>query len=140
MCTCLFHLLLIIVYVPQRQDKVQDTFLKCSKARNIYLLNLAAANASMKKYYLQDISTLIDVSALVHTCACLVIRTEPKNYILLNVMIPPPLGPFRPPGPICSSSETLEHSVILDLKHRKYHLKYHVKGCLHDRTAPKLYS
>lgn len=85
MCTCLFHLLLIIVYVPQRQDKVQDIFLKCSKARNIYLLNLAAANACMKKYYLQDVSTLIDVSALVHTHVCLVIRTEPKTtfYLML---------------------------------------------------------
>lgn len=84
-CTCLFHLLLIIVYVPQRQDKVQDIFLKCSKARNIYLLNLAAANACMKKYYLQDVSTLIDVSALVHTHVCLVIRTDPKTtfYLML---------------------------------------------------------
>lgn len=37
--------------------------MKCSKARNEYLLNLAAANTSMKKYYLHDISALIDVSA-----------------------------------------------------------------------------
>lgn len=53
----------MIADVPQRQSKVQEIYLKCSKARNEYLLNLAAANASMKKYYLQDISTLIDVSA-----------------------------------------------------------------------------
>ena len=46
----------------QRQGKVQEIQVKCSKARNEYLLNLAAANASMNKYYLQDISTLIDVS------------------------------------------------------------------------------
>ncbi|XP_053174126.1 rho GTPase-activating protein 4a [Scomber japonicus] len=46
--------------IEKRQVKVQDIYLKCSKARNEYLLNLAAANASMDKYYLQDISTLID--------------------------------------------------------------------------------
>lgn len=40
---------------------MQETQLKCTKARNDYLLNLAAANAAMNKYYLQDISTLIDV-------------------------------------------------------------------------------
>ncbi|XP_041801153.1 rho GTPase-activating protein 4-like isoform X2 [Chelmon rostratus] len=46
--------------IEKRQGKVQDIYLKCSKARNDYLLNLAAANASMNKYYLHDISTLID--------------------------------------------------------------------------------
>ncbi|XP_061627894.1 rho GTPase-activating protein 4-like isoform X2 [Phyllopteryx taeniolatus] len=46
--------------IEKRQGKVQDIYLKCSKARNDYLLNLAAANASMKKYYLRDISTLMD--------------------------------------------------------------------------------
>ncbi|XP_070695772.1 rho GTPase-activating protein 4a isoform X2 [Pempheris klunzingeri] len=46
--------------IEKRQGKVQDIYLKCSKARNCYLLNLAAANASMNKYYLKDISTLID--------------------------------------------------------------------------------
>uniref|UniRef100_A0A672ZNL0 Rho GTPase-activating protein 4-like n=1 Tax=Sphaeramia orbicularis TaxID=375764 RepID=A0A672ZNL0_9TELE len=40
--------------------KAQETQLKCTKARNDYLLNLAAANAAMNKYYLQDVSTLID--------------------------------------------------------------------------------
>ncbi|XP_067383636.1 SLIT-ROBO Rho GTPase-activating protein 3-like [Channa argus] len=46
--------------IEKRQRKAQEIYLKCSKARNDYLLNLAAANASMNKYYLQDISTLID--------------------------------------------------------------------------------
>lgn len=46
--------------IEKRQIKVKDIYLKCSKARNDYLLNLSAANASMNKYYLQDISTLID--------------------------------------------------------------------------------
>uniref|UniRef100_A0A8C9RPY1 Rho GTPase activating protein 4 n=1 Tax=Scleropages formosus TaxID=113540 RepID=A0A8C9RPY1_SCLFO len=46
--------------LEKRQGKVQETQLKCTKARNDYLLNLAAANASMNKYYLEDICTLID--------------------------------------------------------------------------------
>ncbi|GAA6222799.1 SLIT-ROBO Rho GTPase-activating protein 3-like [Lates japonicus] len=46
--------------IEKRQSKVQEIYLKCSKARNDYLINLSAANASMNKYYLQDISTLID--------------------------------------------------------------------------------
>lgn len=46
--------------IEKRQEKFQDIYLKTSKARNDYLLNLAAANASMNKYYLKDISTLID--------------------------------------------------------------------------------
>ncbi|XP_077370117.1 rho GTPase-activating protein 4-like [Festucalex cinctus] len=55
--------------IEKRQGKVQDIYLKCSKARNDYLLNLAAANASMNKYYLQDISTLIDCAdAGYHLC------------------------------------------------------------------------
>lgn len=49
----------------QRQCKVQETQLKCTKARNDYLFDLEAANASMNKYYLQDLSALIDVSVLV---------------------------------------------------------------------------
>ncbi|XP_023861874.1 rho GTPase-activating protein 4 isoform X2 [Salvelinus sp. IW2-2015] len=48
--------------IEKRQSKVQEIQLKCTKARNDYLLNLAAANASMNKYYLQDISSLIDCS------------------------------------------------------------------------------
>ncbi|KAG7255715.1 hypothetical protein CRUP_034486 [Coryphaenoides rupestris] len=46
--------------IEKRQGKVQEIQVKCSKARNDYLLNLAAANASMNKYYLQDISSVID--------------------------------------------------------------------------------
>ncbi|KAM8864067.1 rho GTPase-activating protein 4-like isoform 2-T2 [Spinachia spinachia] len=46
--------------IEKRQGKVLEIDLKCTKARNDYLLNLAAANASMNKYYLKDISTLID--------------------------------------------------------------------------------
>uniref|UniRef100_A0A665VX66 Rho GTPase-activating protein 4-like n=1 Tax=Echeneis naucrates TaxID=173247 RepID=A0A665VX66_ECHNA len=50
--------------IEKRQIKAQEMYLKCSKARNDYLINLGAANASMTKYYLQDISTLIDCADL----------------------------------------------------------------------------
>ncbi|XP_059383579.1 SLIT-ROBO Rho GTPase-activating protein 3-like isoform X3 [Carassius carassius] len=50
--------------MEKRQGKVQETQMKCTKARNDYLLNMAAANASMNKYYLQDICTLIDCTDL----------------------------------------------------------------------------
>ncbi|XP_058873083.1 SLIT-ROBO Rho GTPase-activating protein 3-like isoform X2 [Acipenser ruthenus] len=44
----------------KRQAKFLENKLKCTKARNDYLLNLAAANAAMNKYYLQDVCSLID--------------------------------------------------------------------------------
>ncbi|XP_058873379.1 SLIT-ROBO Rho GTPase-activating protein 3-like isoform X3 [Acipenser ruthenus] len=44
----------------KRQSKFLENKLKCTKARNDYLLNLAAANAAMNKYYLQDVCSLID--------------------------------------------------------------------------------
>ncbi|XP_058265862.1 rho GTPase-activating protein 4a isoform X2 [Hemibagrus wyckioides] len=50
--------------IEKRQCKVQETQLKCTKARNDYLFNLEAANVSMHKYYLQDLSALIDFSDL----------------------------------------------------------------------------
>lgn len=53
------------VLCVQRQCKVQETQLKCTKARNDYLLNLVVANASIHNYYLHDLSALIDVSVLV---------------------------------------------------------------------------
>ncbi|KAM6981503.1 SLIT-ROBO Rho GTPase-activating protein 3 isoform 2-T2 [Tautogolabrus adspersus] len=46
--------------MEKRHGRVQENQLKCTKARNDYLLNLAAVNAAMNKYYLQDVSTLID--------------------------------------------------------------------------------
>ncbi|KAI7794151.1 putative rho GTPase activating protein 4, partial [Triplophysa rosa] len=46
--------------IEKRQCKVEEIQLKCTKARNDYLLNLSAANACMNKYYLHDLSTLID--------------------------------------------------------------------------------
>lgn len=48
----------------QRQAKYSENKLKCTKARNDYLLNLAATNAAISKYYIHDVSDLIDVSTL----------------------------------------------------------------------------
>lgn len=48
--------------VFQRQAKYSENKLKCTKARNDYLLNLAATNAAVSKYYIHDVSDLIDVS------------------------------------------------------------------------------
>ncbi|XP_064778293.1 rho GTPase-activating protein 4-like isoform X2 [Oncorhynchus masou masou] len=59
---CLLYVSYLIPMCLQRQCKVQEIQLKCTKARNDYLLNLAAANASMNKYYLQDLSSLMDCS------------------------------------------------------------------------------
>ncbi|XP_073643706.1 SLIT-ROBO Rho GTPase-activating protein 3 isoform X2 [Tursiops truncatus] len=45
----------------KRQAKYSENKLKCTKARNDYLLNLAATNAAISKYYIHDVSDLIDV-------------------------------------------------------------------------------
>ncbi|MXQ90902.1 hypothetical protein E5288_WYG013204 [Bos mutus] len=42
------------------QAKYSENKLKCTKARNDYLLNLAATNAAISKYYIHDVSDLID--------------------------------------------------------------------------------
>ncbi|XP_048343708.1 SLIT-ROBO Rho GTPase-activating protein 3 isoform X1 [Sphaerodactylus townsendi] len=44
----------------KRQAKYSENKLKCTKARNDYLLNLAATNAAVNKYYIHDVSDLID--------------------------------------------------------------------------------
>lgn len=44
----------------KRQAKYSENKLKCTKARNDYLLNLAATNAAVGKYYIHDVSDLID--------------------------------------------------------------------------------
>ncbi|XP_051517727.1 SLIT-ROBO Rho GTPase-activating protein 3-like isoform X2 [Myxocyprinus asiaticus] len=74
--------------MEKRHGKVQETQLKCTKARNDYLLNLAAANASMNKYYLQDICTLIDCTDLgYHLSVSRVIRgyLSYRNRIIQNM-------------------------------------------------------
>lgn len=54
--------LLCLFSPPQRQAKYSENKLKCTKARNDYLLNLAATNAVVAKYYIHDVSDMIDVS------------------------------------------------------------------------------
>ncbi|XP_035007894.1 SLIT-ROBO Rho GTPase-activating protein 3 isoform X2 [Hippoglossus stenolepis] len=44
----------------KRQAKYSENKLKCTKARNDFLLNLAATNALVAKYYIHDVSDMID--------------------------------------------------------------------------------
>lgn len=52
-----------LLFCFQRQAKYTENKLKAIKARNEYLLALEATNASVFKYYIHDLSDLIDVSA-----------------------------------------------------------------------------
>ncbi|XP_057175042.1 SLIT-ROBO Rho GTPase-activating protein 3 isoform X3 [Triplophysa rosa] len=73
--------------MEKRQGKVQETLLKCTKARNDYLLNLSAANVTMNKYYLEDICTLIDCTDLgYHLSVSRVVRgyVSNKNRLVQN--------------------------------------------------------
>lgn len=51
-----------LLFSHQRQAKYSENKLKSIKARNEYLLTLEASNASVFKYYIHDLSDLIDVS------------------------------------------------------------------------------
>ncbi|XP_048450768.1 SLIT-ROBO Rho GTPase-activating protein 3-like, partial [Rhincodon typus] len=44
----------------KRQERYLENQLKCTKARNEYLLNLSMANAALSGYFIHDVSTLID--------------------------------------------------------------------------------
>ncbi|KAJ1095318.1 hypothetical protein NDU88_000483 [Pleurodeles waltl] len=46
--------------VEKRQTKYLENKMKCTKARNDYLLNLNAVNATMNNYYIHDVADLID--------------------------------------------------------------------------------
>ncbi|XP_007955387.1 rho GTPase-activating protein 4 [Orycteropus afer afer] len=46
--------------VEKRQAKFQEHKLKCTKARNEYLLSLASVNAAVRNYYLRDVLDLMD--------------------------------------------------------------------------------
>uniref|UniRef100_A0A7N4PZV0 SLIT-ROBO Rho GTPase-activating protein 3 n=1 Tax=Sarcophilus harrisii TaxID=9305 RepID=A0A7N4PZV0_SARHA len=60
----------------KRQAKYSENKLKCTKARNDYLLNLAATNAAISKYYIHDVSDLIDCCDLgFHTSLARTFRT-----------------------------------------------------------------
>lgn len=49
--------------LEQRQAKFMEHKLKCTKARNDYLLSLASVNAAVRNYYEHDVLDLMDVSA-----------------------------------------------------------------------------
>ncbi|XP_030061299.1 SLIT-ROBO Rho GTPase-activating protein 3 isoform X1 [Microcaecilia unicolor] len=60
----------------KRQAKYSENKLKCTKARNDYLLNLSATNAAVSKYYIHDVSDLIDCCDLgFHTSLARTFRT-----------------------------------------------------------------
>uniref|UniRef100_A0A6I8PM33 Rho GTPase activating protein 4 n=1 Tax=Ornithorhynchus anatinus TaxID=9258 RepID=A0A6I8PM33_ORNAN len=46
--------------VEKRQAKYLEHKLKCTKARNEYLLSLASVNAAVNNYYVHDVSDLLD--------------------------------------------------------------------------------
>ncbi|XP_068964543.1 rho GTPase-activating protein 4 isoform X2 [Petaurus breviceps papuanus] len=50
--------------IEKRQAKFLEHKLKCTKARNEYLLSLASANAAVSNYYLQDAIAIMDCSDL----------------------------------------------------------------------------
>lgn len=52
----------MIIILFQRQDKYTDNKLKALKARNEYLLSIEAANTATNKYFVDDVSLLIEVT------------------------------------------------------------------------------
>ena len=48
--------------VLQRKNKYTDARIKALKAKNEYILCMDAANAAVQKYFVDDLSDLIDVS------------------------------------------------------------------------------
>ena len=45
----------------KRNQKYEDARMKATKARNEYMLCMDSANASIQKYFVDDLSDLIDV-------------------------------------------------------------------------------
>lgn len=64
----LFRLCLIVCV--QKQAKYTEHKIKSLKARNEYLLALSSCNAAVKRYFVDDMPDLIDVSD--HSCTCLI--------------------------------------------------------------------
>lgn len=52
-----------ILFPFQRRLKYNDAKLKALKARNDYLLCMDASNAAIHKYFVDDLSDIIDVSS-----------------------------------------------------------------------------
>lgn len=58
-----------LVNFVQRKNKYFDAKLKALKARNEYILNLEASNTTLHKYFVDDLSDLIDCMDLgFHEC------------------------------------------------------------------------
>lgn len=47
----------------QRSNKHMDAKLKALKARNEYILSMDSANAAIHKYFVEDLSDIVDVSS-----------------------------------------------------------------------------
>ena len=52
----------------QKQAKYMDNKLKALKARNDYLLAIDAANAAIKKYFVEDLPLLVEVNSAMILC------------------------------------------------------------------------
>ncbi|CAI5449752.1 unnamed protein product [Caenorhabditis angaria] len=50
----------LVKYMKRREEKFEVVRLKCTKARNEYLLCVKAANAALHRFFAQDLSYLID--------------------------------------------------------------------------------
>ena len=72
----------------QRQDKYSVNKLKALHARNEYLLNIEVANAAIKKYFSDDVSDLMDVSA-----QCYFDRLKTR-LVLTNLSLSTIFNPF----------------------------------------------
>lgn len=59
----------------KRKQKYDDARMKATKARNEYLLCMDAANSSIQKYFVDDLSDLIDVSTSSGACCFPDVRT-----------------------------------------------------------------
>lgn len=68
-------------FIFQRQAKYTENRLKAIKARNEYLLALEATNASVFKYYIHDLSDLIDVSAAARVLMVNIVAIKPHVCI-----------------------------------------------------------
>lgn len=53
--------------IAKRQAKYNDAHLKALKARNEYVLCMDAANSAVHKYFIDDLSDIIDV-IIPHSC------------------------------------------------------------------------
>lgn len=71
----------------QRQAKYSENKLKSIKARNEYLLTLEATNASIFKYYIHDLSDLIDVSTGERKGGAGILSQMKKVYVTSRTVI-----------------------------------------------------